>query len=96
MFRVAVQPDLFVSGEKSAAPPPDPLAELRALLDRLRAASSSPWPDAAAAMAEEHRVLGLARQAGGPGAALAAAILDETERLLSASDAVPSAQPRAR
>jgi hypothetical protein len=37
-------------------------------------------------MAEELRALGLARQAGAEGAALAAAILVETERLLAATD----------
>ncbi|MGH7103872.1 MAG: hypothetical protein ACREFJ_15910, partial [Acetobacteraceae bacterium] len=65
---------------------PDPVAELAALLARLREAADPPWPDAAAAMAEEHRVLGLAGQAGAEGRRLAAAILDETERLLSATD----------
>jgi hypothetical protein len=45
-----------------------------------------PWVDAAAAMAEEHRALWLARQAGGEGARLAAASFQETERLFSAGE----------
>lgn len=87
MSRVAAQPDLFASDEPAVLPPAlDPVAELAALLARLRAATAPPWPDAAAAMAEEHRILGLARQAGAEGSELAAAILDETERLLAATD----------
>ncbi|MBV8402090.1 MAG: hypothetical protein JOZ58_14425 [Acetobacteraceae bacterium] len=79
------QPDLFAP---SAEPEPqrDPLAELEALLRRLRAEEEMPWADAAGAMAEELHALGLARSAGPPGEALAAAILQETERLLAASD----------
>ncbi len=82
MSRVAVQPDLFASAE-AAVRGPDPIVALADLLARLRAATEAPWADAAAAMAEEHRILGLARQAGEEGSRLAAAILEETERLLS-------------
>ncbi|MGH7121589.1 MAG: hypothetical protein ACREFP_21800 [Acetobacteraceae bacterium] len=86
MSRVAVQTDLFAPEPPASPPAPDPVAELTDLLGRLRAARTAPWPDATAAMAEEHRVLGLARQAGEKGALLAEAILRETERLLSAAD----------
>ena len=41
---------------------------------------------AAATMAEERRALGLARLAGPEGEQLAAAILQETERLLTAAE----------
>jgi len=62
------------------------LAELTQLLDMLRAADRLPWPDAALTMAEEHRALGLARVAGPAGTPLVAAILQQTERLLSLTD----------
>jgi hypothetical protein len=80
-----LQPDLFAP---VAEPEPqrDPLAELEALLRRLRAAEQMPWADAAGAMAEELHALGLARSVGPAADALAAAILRETERLLAASD----------
>lgn len=80
------QPDLFAAPLQSEPPERDPLAELSALLARLRAAERLPWPDAATTMAEELRALGLARRAGAEGERLAAAILEETERLLSATD----------
>ncbi len=92
MSRLAVQPDLFVPAEPVSPAASDPMAELAALLARLRAATASPWPDAAAAMADKHRVLGLARQAGASGGSLAVAILEETERLLSAADGMGSGQ----
>lgn len=80
-------PDLFAPADPPPAPPPpDPIDELTAPLDMLRAAQHRPWPDATATMAEEHRALSLARMAGAEGEALAAAILEETERLLSATD----------
>ncbi|MBV8616554.1 MAG: hypothetical protein JOY66_22655 [Acetobacteraceae bacterium] len=81
------QPDLFAAPAPAAAPeaPEDALAELSALLARVRGAERPPWPDAAAA-AEEHRALGLARRAGPEGAAMAAAFLAETERLLALTD----------
>ncbi len=79
------QPDLFAP-EATTEPPTDPLTELRELLARLRATDRMPWPDAAGAVAEELHALGLARQAGAEGQGLAAAILQETERLLSAAD----------
>jgi len=84
--------DLFVpsNAAESTAPFVNPLAELSALLARLRAADHMPWPDAAAAMAEEHRALGLASQAGPEGQRLAAAIFEETERLLAATDNSPA------
>ena len=80
-----LQPDLLAP---FAEPEPqcDPRAELEALLRRLRAAEHMPWADAAGAMAEELHALGLARSVGPAGEALAAAILQETERLLAASD----------
>ena len=84
----ASQPDLFAAPAPAAAPDPpeNPLAELAALLARVHAAARPPWPDAAAAVAEEHRALGLARRAGPEGEAWAAAFLAETERLLVLTD----------
>ncbi len=79
-----LQPDLFVSFNPSeAALARAPIDELMAMLAGLRTVDRLPWPDAAAAMAEEQRALGLARLAGPAGAGLVAAILQETERLLS-------------
>ncbi|MGH7043536.1 MAG: hypothetical protein ACREFY_15615 [Acetobacteraceae bacterium] len=86
MSRVAAQPDLFIAPPEAAPPPPDPISELTALLARLRATAAPPWPTVSAAMQEEYRALGLARQAGAEGAALAAAILEQTERLLAMTD----------
>ena len=81
------QSDLFVRPAPEAVPPPvDPVSELKALLDKVQAASVLPWIDAAAAMAEEHRALWLAGQAGDEGERLAAAIFEETERLFSAAE----------
>jgi hypothetical protein len=81
------QADLFAPAIATEAPPARaPLAELTDLLAGLRAAERLPWPDAAAAMVEEHRVLGLARLAGAEGERLAAAILEETERLFAAAE----------
>jgi len=84
----AAQPDLFVAPGPAAAQETteDPLAELAALLTRVRGAEHPPWPDAAAAVAEEHRALGLAQRAGPEGAAMAEAFLAETERLLALTD----------
>ena len=81
------QPDLFAPAAAPAAPRPPPMAELSALLETLRQATRLPWPDAAATMAEERRVLGLARRAGPDGDRLARAILEETERLFTVADA---------
>lgn len=79
MPRVA-QPDLFAPAPAPDDEPP-PFDELRAILARLRAAERLPFADAAAAMADELRVVGLGRRAGPEWAALASAILDEMERL---------------
>jgi hypothetical protein len=88
MTRFAVrQPDLFAA--PSPAPPStpdDPVAELNALLDCVRGATSLPWPDAVSVMAAEHRALGLAGRAGAAGEELLAAFLTETERLLALTD----------
>ncbi|HEY6433313.1 MAG TPA: hypothetical protein VIZ17_15135, partial [Acetobacteraceae bacterium] len=87
MTRFGPQQDLFAPPPETAASPPgNPVTELIALLDRLRAAEQMPWPDAASAMAEELHAIGLGRQAGAEGTRLVAAILDETERLLALSD----------
>ena len=84
---VPTQPDLFAPEvQPPATPEVDPLAELTALLAMLCAADRLPWPDAAATMAEERRALGLARLAGAEGERLAAAILEETERLFAAAE----------
>jgi len=90
------QPDLFASTTTpEAAPACAPLAELTDLLAVLRAAERLPWPDAAAAMAEERRVLGLARLAGVEGDRLATEILHETERLFSAAEQNSAVAPSA-
>lgn len=84
------QPDLFAPAPvppQAVEPARAPLDELAALLEGLRRATCLPWPDAAAAMAEERRALGLARLAGPEGERLAAAILEETERLFIAAEA---------
>ena len=88
MPRVATQPDLFAAPEPrpAPAPAPDPLAALAEIHARLAAAPAPPWPNLSAAMAEEYRALALARQAGPEGAALAHAILQQTERLLAMTD----------
>lgn len=82
------QADLFAAPPSPVEhePKTDPTAELTALLARLRDAETPPWPTLTAAIEEEYRALGLAREAGAEGAALAAAIMDETERLLSMTD----------
>ena len=81
------QSDLFApTATPAAVPTHAPLAELAKLLGSLRVAERLPWPDAAATMAEEQRALGLARLAGEEGERLAAAILEETERLLAAAE----------
>ncbi len=82
------QTDLFAPPPAPAEPEeaPAPLDELRAILARVRAAERLPFPDAAAAMTEELRVVGLGRRAGTEGAALASAILDEMERLHALTD----------
>lgn len=87
MPRQPHQPDLFAPAAAPAAEPAsDPLAELTALLALVRGADRLPWPDAAAAMAEELRALGLARLAGPEGDRLVAAIFEETERLFAAAE----------
>ena len=63
----------------------------------LRGAQRLPWPDTPAAMPGGAWFLGLDRLAGAEGEKLAAAILDETERLFAAAeqDATPaSASPQ--
>jgi hypothetical protein len=82
------QPDLFVAPAPMPEPDaqPDPVAELSAMLGRLRAADCLSWADATGAMAEEYRALALARLAGTEGEAIATAILEETERLLAAAE----------
>lgn len=83
----ASHPDLFARAARpAAAAEAPPLDQLNDLLAMLRSAETLPWPDAAATMAEERRALGLARFADAEGAALAAAILQETERLLAATE----------
>lgn len=70
----------------AAVPTRAPPAEPADLLGSLRGAERLPWPDAAATTAEERRALGLAHLAGAQGERLAAAILQETERLLAATE----------
>jgi len=80
------QPDLFTPLPEPEPPRHDPLGELVAMLERLRAAESLPWPTLSAAMQAEYRVLWLARQAGPEGQRLASAITDEMERVLARTD----------
>jgi len=90
MSRVAHgQPDLFAPAAAPEPPPPParpPLEELAEILAKLRATEQLPWPDLTVAMAEEQRFLRLARMAGAEGQVLAAAIMDETERLFAADE----------
>ena len=85
MTRFGPQRDLFAP-EPEPELERDPLSELQGLLARLHAAEHTPWADAAGAIAEELRALGLARRAGPAGEALAASILEETERLLALAE----------
>jgi hypothetical protein len=84
------QPDLFVPTATPAPEPPpptrSPLDELADLLAELRAADRLPWPNLTVAAAVEQRYLGLARIAGAEGQKLAAAIMDEAERLFAADE----------
>ena len=84
------QPDLFAPTAAPAPEPPPParppLDELADLLAELRAAERLPWPDLTVAMAVEQHYLGLARVAGPEGQKLAAAIMDEAERLFAADE----------
>src|SRR5271170_5982325 len=83
------QPDLFAPVATTSEPPSSgrpPLDQLADLLAELRAAERLPWPDLTVAMAEEQRYLALARIAGAEGKKLAAAIMDETERLFAAAE----------
>jgi hypothetical protein len=83
------QSDLFApaaSPEPPPSPPIDPIAELNAMLVRLRAADVMPWGTISAAMQEEYRVLWLAKQAGPAGAELAATVSNEFERLMAMTD----------
>jgi hypothetical protein len=90
MSRVAhSQSDLFTPAprpEEAPPPPIDPVAELDAMLVRLRSLEVMPWGTISAAMQEEYRVLWLAKQAGPAGAELAAAVSNEFERLLATTD----------
>jgi hypothetical protein len=95
------QPDLFgpaqedlLAVEAAADPPENSIGELQGLLAKLRVADRLPWPDVAAAMAEEQRVLGLARRAGAEGEALLEEIFAETERLFAAAERVKSLSSR--
>jgi hypothetical protein len=83
------QSDLFSPAAAAAEPAPaerPPLDELADLLAVLRAADRLPWPDVTTAMAAELRAYGLARRAGDEGARLAAAIMEESERLFVAEE----------
>jgi hypothetical protein len=83
------QADLFAPAAEPApepAPARPPLDELADLLAELRAAERLPWQSLSEAMAVEQRYLGLARSAGAEGRKLAAAIMDEAERLFAADE----------
>jgi len=84
------QPDLFAPAPAPAPEPSPParppLDELADLLAELRAAERLPWPNLTVAAAVEQRYLGLARIAGAEGQKLAAAIMDEAERLFAADE----------
>jgi hypothetical protein len=76
------------SAPPAAPPVPEvaPLDELAAILAMLVGADRMPWPDLPTTMAQELRVIGLARIAGPEGAKLASAIMVETERLFAAEE----------
>ena len=82
------QPDLFAPAPVPETPPParPPLEELAEILAELRGTERLPWPNLNAAMAAEQHFLRLARMAGAEGKVLAAAIMDETERLFAADE----------
>ncbi len=86
LMRRFAHPDLFAHVPDPPPASPEPVSELTQLLAELRTAETLPWPDAAATMAVERRALGLARLAGAEGERLTAAIMKETERLLSAAE----------
>jgi len=84
------QTDLFAPSVEAAADPAPParppLEELADLLAELRATERLPWASLNVAMAVEQHYLGLARNAGAEGQKLAAAIMDEAERLFAADE----------
>jgi hypothetical protein len=83
------QTDLFAAApgaEPAPSAPIDPISELNAMLDRLRATDVMPWPTISAAMQEEYRALWLAKQGGPAAAELAASVTDEFERLMAMTD----------
>ncbi|MDW8445615.1 MAG: hypothetical protein RML45_16240 [Acetobacteraceae bacterium] len=80
MSRV-VQPDLFAPPTRPPQPKPDPLAELRAILERARQLDRLPFETLPATIEEELRIFDLGRRVGPESEALAYAILDEFERL---------------
>jgi hypothetical protein len=83
------QSDLFAPAASPEPPPPParpPLEELAEILAKLRATEHLPWPSLSVAMAEEQHFLHLARMAGAEGKILAAAIMDESERLFAADE----------
>jgi len=84
------QRDLFAPSVEAATDPPPaarpPLQELADLLAELRATERLPWANLSVAMAVEQHYLGLARIAGAEGQKLAAAIMDEAERLFAADE----------
>jgi hypothetical protein len=83
------QADLFAPAVAASEPPSSgrpPLDQLADLLAQLRSPVRLPWPDLTMAMAEEQRYLALARAAGAEGKKLAAAIMDETERLFAVAE----------
>ena len=80
------RPDLFAGPVPPAPPERPPLEQLAEVLAFLRAAQRLPSPDVPTAMAEEQRVLGLARLAGADGERLATLIMDESERLFAAAE----------
>jgi len=82
------QPDLFAPAKEPPQPRPecDPIAELTAMLEMLRASDRLPWPGVMATMPHELRAVRLGQQAGPEGERLASAILNETERLFAAEE----------
>ncbi|HEV2364725.1 MAG TPA: hypothetical protein VGS12_11080 [Caulobacteraceae bacterium] len=86
MARIALQADLFAAAPPEPATILDPIAELVAMLQELRAAAAHPWTPLSEAMQREYRAQALGRLARPEGEELAAAIMVESERLFASGE----------
>ena len=83
------QPDLFApsaAAPRAAGPRTAAAGGTGGNAGRAACHGALPWPNLNVAMAEEQHFLGLARMAGAEGQILAAAIMDESERLFAAGE----------